>query len=160
MLKKWFVFLFILLILVLFIGIALYISAQQDKHHEVNEKVAFIKDEMNVTIEKMERFHGEQLYYVFTVKEEDNSAYYLFVDEENNIERIAFQDIELSKEEVPRAVRDRYPEIREIKRITPAYTEYEFTWEILASDKNNQLQYLYFKMEDGSFLKRYKLISH
>jgi uncharacterized protein YpmB len=160
MLKKWFISLVILLILVLGIGIALYISAQQDKHQEVTERVAFINNEMNVTIENMERFHGEKLYYVFKVKDEDNSAYYLFIDEENNIQRMAIQDIELSKEEVPEAVRDRYPEVRDIKRITPAYTEYEFTWEILASDTNNQLQYLYFKMEDGSFLKRYKLISH
>lgn len=155
--KKWIIIMTVIMIFVAWQIIQVFVSAQSNKNIGLKSNAEWVKQETNFSIEGVQRYHGEQLYYVYTVLDEEDNRYYLFVNEEKESYQINFEDIHASKDEVKKGSINDYPELTKVLRINPAYTGNQFTWEIVAQDNKDRLQYVYYSMLDGAFQKRYTL---
>jgi uncharacterized protein YpmB len=155
--KKWIIILTVIILFVAWQTIQVYISAQSNKNIGLETYVDWVKQETEFNIEHVQRYHGEQLYYVFTVVDEEDHRSYLFVNEEKQTHQISFEDVHISQDEAKDLSFKDYPELTQVIRINPAYTGKQFTWEVVAQDKQERLQYVYYSMLDGAFQKRYTL---
>jgi uncharacterized protein YpmB len=130
-------------------------TAYADKtvHHQEMRNV--VQQETGMVVTEVERFHAEEAYDVYTALDDDGNSHYIFATDRQLVHMLPAEDIKLPREEAAeQAVRD-YPELRRISRINPAYTEDVFAWEVVTYDEDNQLQYIYYDMQDGTFLKRF-----
>jgi uncharacterized protein YpmB len=155
--KKWLIIVVILFIIILWQMIQMFITVQSDKTKDLDLYTQVVTEETDFSIRDVQRFHGNQLYYVFTAYDAEGNTYYLFVNEDQEIFQINMDEITLTKESAKELAFQEYQELQNVMRIVPAYTGKEFTWEIVAQDHEKRLQYLYYSMIDGTFLKRYTL---
>lgn len=155
--KKWIIILTIILLFVAWQTIQVFISVQTNKNIGLESNVEWVKQETDFTIEHVQRYHGDQLYFVFTVVDQEDQRHYLFVNEEKQTHQINFGDVQISKDEAKALSFKDYPELTQLLRINPAYTGNQFTWEVVAQDNQERLQYVYYSMLDGAFQKRYTL---
>jgi uncharacterized protein YpmB len=155
--KKWLIIVSILFVIILWQMIQMFINVQSDKTKDLDLYTQVVTEETDFAIRGVQRFHGNQLYYVFTANDAEGSTYYLFVNEEQEIFQINRDEITLTKESAKELAFQEYQELQKVLRVIPAYTGMEFSWEIVAQDQEKRLQYLYYSMIDGTFLKRYTL---
>lgn len=153
---------FLLFLPILFIGFvfwqlgSLYTSIQSDKEDGMLEQMNYVQEETGLTITNVERFHGDALYFIFTAYEPEQDEYsYLLLNNDQQVERILFSEIDTNQELIISKAKEKFPELREIKRVIPAYVHQQFAWEVSAYDQEQNLQYIYYSMKDGQYLKRY-----
>jgi uncharacterized protein YpmB len=155
--KKWLIIILVIGIIVLWQTIQLFITIQSDKSEGLDEVIQLIIEETGYIIKDVQRFHGKELYYVFTANDEEGNTYYLFVNEEQEIIQLNRNEVTLSQDEVKALSFQEYQALQKIVRVNPAYTGKQFTWEVVAEDQEKRLHYLYYSMIDGTFQKRYTL---
>ncbi len=155
--KKWIIGSIAVFCVLLWLFIDLYSAAQADKTKDMQKFIQFAEEETGLAVEHVERFHGHALYYVFKARDEEDSAYFVFVNESFQLRQIAEEDIGLPREEAGSLALKDYPELTAVREITPAYTGGEFCWEVKAIDSEKNLHYLYYTMTAGEFHKRYTL---
>lgn len=152
----------IIVILLLSFGlwqiVDIFLSVQADKRMGLSEQIQIVRQETGLTITDVRRFHGKQLYYVFTGHDPVENEYsYISLNENQDIAQILFADIEITKEMAVSLALQEFKELKEISRVIPAYVNNQFVWEIIGYDQEDSLQYIYYIMKEGSFLKRYKV---
>jgi uncharacterized protein YpmB len=155
--KKWFIIVSILLFFFVWQMIQMFMTIQSDKSKGLDQFTQLVTDETGYIIKDVQRFHGNELYYVFTANDAEGNTYFLFVNEEQEIIQLNVEDVTLSQDEVKALSLQEYQGLQKILRVNPAYTGKQFTWEVVAEDQEMRLHYLYYSMIDGTFQKRYTL---
>lgn len=154
--KKVVIILLIISALVLWQGIHLYVKIQADKDHGIRQLIPFMEKELGIKIVDVTRFHGDQLYIVFTcVDPEDGGYSFVFMDEQANYQQIPFQRIQVNKQMAMDLAKQKFPEITNMARVVPGLVNQQFVWEISGYDREDNLHYVYYTMETGSFVKRF-----
>lgn len=149
--KKWLLIVVITLLLCCISIASMYSSTMNNKMGDLDLYFRYIEQETNGTIHEVHRFHGTSMYVIFSVEEEDGYYYYA-VREDGEVNAISFDDIQMSKQQITDSVN-----LPEVLRVSPAFTGNAFTWEVVAIDEEDSLQYVYYYMKDGTFQQRYKL---
>lgn len=153
--KKVVFILLIFLSLLLWQGINIYVNVQADKDNGINQIIPVIEHELGLRVIDYTRFHGDQLYIVFTcVDPQEQSHSYVFVYDDQ-YQQIPFDQILISKEKAIDLAQEQFPELISIARVVPGIVNQQFVWEISGYDQEENLYYVYYTMESGSFLKRY-----
>jgi uncharacterized protein YpmB len=155
--KKWLIIILLFVFIVLWQTIQIFINIQSDKSEGLDQAIQLVTEETEYIIKDAQRFHGNELYYVFTASDTEGDMYYLFVNEKQEIIEMNRDEVNLSQDEVRALALHEYPGLQEILRVTPAYTGKKFAWELVAEDGEKRLHYLYYSMIDGTFQKRYTL---
>lgn len=155
--KKWLIIITILVLIILWQTIQMFITIQNDKSKGLHQFTQLVTEETGHIIRDVQRFHGNELYYVFTANDAEGNTYYLFVNEEQEIIELNVDEVTLSKNDVKTLALQEYQGLQEILRVNPAYTGKRFTWEVVAQDQEKRLHYLYYSMIEGTFQKRYTL---
>lgn len=137
---------------------AIYLSIQKDQTMFEDEAVAFFKQSHpDASIEYIERFHGDDLYYVITATNEDGE-YFAFISESlTEILTLSKNDIAVSRDDVTQMAFAQFNEVEEVIRVVPAFVNQFYAWEVVGVDEDEGLQYIYYRMRNGEFIKRYKL---
>lgn len=156
MMKKIFLILFLAIIIFALI-IQLFWATQNDKHKLVPHYEQFVIEETGFSIVRAERYHGDQLYYIFTAINEQGNHVYVAVDESYELNVIEWDLISYSKDQIINRALNDYAELEKIIRVNPAYERNQFSWEIVAQGETNSLEYVYYTMQDGTFQKRYSI---
>jgi uncharacterized protein YpmB len=157
MIKKGLFLLLLICFLFIWQSVSIYLEVVSDKNRGMQKGIERIQKETNLTIQTLERFHGDQLYTIYLGKDEEEQLYYVLIDNQSKLQKLALQEISLTKSDVTNLVHSRFTNITKVIRIIPGYTDDQFTWEVLVQDENDHLQYIYFTMRDGIFQKRYIL---
>jgi uncharacterized protein YpmB len=155
--KKWLIIVSILLLFILWQTIQMLMTIQSDKSKGLDQFTQLVTEETGYIIRDVQRFHGNELYYVFTANDTEGNTYYLFVNEKQEIIQLNLDEVSLSQDEVKALSLQEYQGLQKILRVNPAYTGNHFTWEVVAQDQEKRLHYLYYSMIDGTFQKRYTL---
>ncbi|WP_025026805.1 hypothetical protein [Caldalkalibacillus mannanilyticus] len=148
----------IIMLLIIWQSVSLYFSVVDNKNSPLLAATRQMEQE-GIRIEKVDRFHGDQLYIMTKSQDDEGKEWYIASTQEGKVDQIAVQEIKLAEEAVIQAVKNQFSEIQEIQRIHPAYSQKEFSWEVIGIDEKNMMHYIYFRMRDGSFQKRY-VLSH
>lgn len=155
LMKKW--LLIIAVILLIIISFALYIfwSAQADQFKNNETAQQFVQQQFDWQIIDTNVFHGNEKYWVFTMLDGDDKYYYLYVDEQFETLSIEWSNIHISPEKIREQIMEDFPDVIAIKQVIPALSNDRFAWEAVANDERGHLQYIYYAMDNGSFLRRY-----
>lgn len=152
--------LFILLLLV--IGY-IYVTVMQEKESGYDQARKKALVETNMTeIEEVERFHGEESYFVVSGIDDEKNLLLAYVPFENKQEIITVEQPEtFTKDKIESDWRERCSSCP-LTSITPAILDETAVWEINFRTNKDTYIYEYISMEDGSlfeqlrFEKRFK----
>ncbi|GGK24564.1 hypothetical protein GCM10010965_16660 [Caldalkalibacillus thermarum] len=155
--KKWLIASSVCLALILWLIVDIVLSLQQDQQTGLAEAQALAEAETGWKIVDQSRFHCDQTYFIFTMRDDQEQTVFAVVDEEGQVKTFAVDEhVQLSEEEaVLRLLTDRA--YRTVKAVRPAYTNHELCWEIVAIDEEGRWHYVYYAMDNGQFIKRYTL---
>jgi|GEM_PF-7031797 len=156
MIRKGMMVAIFVMVMIIWQMFSLYFTVETNQHESIDAVLPLI-EEAGYQVEEVNRFHGDRLYVMALAKKENNQEYYIAATEEKIVAEIPVNQLTLKREDATTLMQKQFPEVINVQRINPAFSEGEFTWEMVATDENNCLQYLYFQMEDGKFQKRYVL---
>ena len=152
---------FILLAFVLLFTIALitffYYYSIYSKDHENIERIinkAYQEVETLAEIDDIDYFTGDKEYYFIFGRNNIDIPMLIWLNDEE-IHKIYLVEW-VDKEEIKQKTAVRYPDIS-IKRINAGIMDKELIYEVLYEDEEERLGYLYFKLKNGDFIKRYRL---
>lgn len=144
----------ILILLLLVIGY-IYVTVMQEKTngHVEAEKRALSETSMTEIVE-IERFHGEEAYFVISGLDEDKNALFAFVPFEDAHEVITIEQPETyTKDKIERDWNEKCSSCS-LTSITPAIIEKTAVWEINFRTNKDTYIYEYISMEDGSLFEQ------
>lgn len=149
---KWGILISALLIALVLLLIAyLYSSVIQEKTKGYNKaKERALAETEIINIEQVERFHGEDAYFVLTGVDEQNEPLFVYVPFDNEESIIT---IEQPNEYTKKAVEEQWSEECSnclLTSITPALIDENGVWEIRYKASKDTYIYDYISMEDGS----------
>lgn len=153
MLKKWYVILPAAAVLFLAAVFILLLVARGPLLEEraLGEELAL--EQQNVErVDEVFLYNGSTFLYSTLVTNEDESRDWVFLNEEETVERINAADTITLEEAETRIMEDN--NVERLKKVTPGIEEgipvYEGVYEA-----EGRLQYYYIRMADGEFIKRY-----
>ncbi|MFV9510655.1 hypothetical protein [Tepidibacillus sp. LV47] len=110
---------------------------------------------MVTQIEQVDYFAGDKVYYVMFAKDRDGDELMIWTNDEEL--RYRYLDHYLTKEQIKDLV-NRLEKNFTIKRITPGIIYQErFIYEVLYEDDEKRLGYIYYDLQTGEFIKKYRL---
>lgn len=155
--KKWIITTAVILIFFAWQTLSIVFAVQDDKQGELDSYSEYVEHETGHKIISHERYHADHLYYVFLTHDRNNEEHYVLVNDLKEIIQISMKDIKFNKDDAREKAANDYPELQNILRIHPGIQNIQLVWEIIALDQEERLQYIYYALKDGQFIKRYKL---
>lgn len=144
----------ILVLLLLMIGY-LYVTLMNEKTNGYNKAERRTLDETNITeIKNVERFHGEEAYFVVSGLDKDKQALFAFVPFEDEHDIITIEQPEtFTKDKIKRDWEEKCTSCA-LTSITPALVEDTAVWEINFRTNKDTYIYEYISMDDGSLFEQ------
>jgi uncharacterized protein YpmB len=154
--KKWMILIVSFLLIVILASIDLMMDIRDDRDRGMMQAQQIAKEVTGWKVISGSRYHGQQVYFIFTMQDRNDELYYVVVDENFQVNYFPQKELHWDQEEIKEVVHNHYQGWK-IEAIRTAYVNKGMCWEVLAIDEQNRFHYLYYGMKDGKFIKRYSL---
>ncbi len=151
----WIIFMSIFLIAIILFSFIFHIwSAEKETKSQVVDKVKS-RLPIVVTIEQVNSFAGDQVYYVIFAKDRVGDS--LIVWANDQIIRYRYLKEFVTQDQIKKIVYNSEKNVT-VKRISPGVIEQDrLIYEVLYEDREKRLGYSYYDLQSGAFLRKYRL---
>ncbi|TCS84173.1 hypothetical protein [Tepidibacillus fermentans] len=146
-----------IIILFLFISFLFLYSIWAEKNTIEKQMIDKVKDRLPMInqIEQVDYYAGEKAYYVMFAKDRFGDPLFIWTNEEEL--RYRYLNHYLTKEQIKKLVSHSEKNLT-VKRITTGIIDQErLIYEVLYEDQGGRLGYLYYDLQNGGFIKKYRL---
>lgn len=154
--KRILVIAFALFAVVVWVSVDLIMDIYHDGLKGMKEAQRLATQATGWKVSDISRFHGQKLYFILTMQDENDQLYYVVIDDQKQISYFPYAELNFDQNEVRHKLSQEY-QSWQIKAIRPAYVNQGMCWEVVAQDEEDRYNYLYYAMKDGQFVKRYTL---
>ena len=155
--KKFFWTTLIILILFVFVFFSFFYRIWKVEKTTENQMIDKVKDTLPLMkqVDQVHYFSGDQTYYVMLGKDVVGDKLMVWVNQ--NEMRYRYLPKYLTEEQIKELIKQTEKNIT-IERITPGVIDQErLIYEVLFEDKEKRLGYLYYDLQTGEFIKKYRL---